>query len=58
MVKNKPANAGYMGLTPGVRKIQRRRKRQPIPVFLPGEIPRTEESGGLQSMGLQELDVT
>ena len=35
MVKNKPANAGDMGLTFGVRKIQWRRKQQPIPVFLP-----------------------
>ena len=28
------------------------------PVFLPGESPWTEEPGRLQSMGLQELDVT
>ena len=27
------------------------RKWQPSPVFLPGEFPRTEEPGGLQSMG-------
>ena len=33
-------------------KIPWRRKWQPTPVFLPGEIPRTEKSGGLQSMGL------
>ena len=30
----------------------RRRQWQPTPVLLPGKIPWTEESGGLQSMGL------
>ena len=30
-----------------------RRKWQPTPVLLPGEFPRTEEPGGLQSTGLQ-----
>ena len=29
-----------------------RRERLPTPVFLPGESPRTEESGKLQAMGL------
>ena len=28
------------------------------PVFLPGESPWTEESGGLQSMGHKELEAT
>ena len=28
---------------------------QPIPVFLPGESPGTEDPGGLQSMGLQRV---
>ena len=32
-----------------------RRKRQPTPVFLPGESLWTEELGGLQSMGLQRV---
>ena len=36
-----------------VRKIPLRRKWQPTPVFLPGQIPWTEEPGGLQSMGSQ-----
>ena len=31
---------------------------QPTPVFLPGESLRTEESGGLQSMGSKESDTT
>ena len=34
-----------------VRKVLWREKCQPTPVFLPGEIPWTEEPGGLQSMG-------
>ena len=32
-----------------------RRKWQPSPIFLPGESPRTEEPGGLQSMGSQRI---
>ena len=35
-------------------KIPRRRARQPIPVFLPGESP-GQKSGGLQSMKLQRI---
>ena len=54
MVKNPPVNAGDVGLIPGVRKIPWRRKWQPTPVFLLGEIPWTEEPGGLQSTGLQK----
>ena len=41
---------------PWVGKIHWRRKWQPTPVFLPREfIPRTEEPGGLQSIGLQRV---
>ena len=32
-----------------------RRNRLPTPIFLPGESPRTEEPGRLQSMGLQRV---
>ena len=32
-----------------------RRAWQPMPVFLPGESPWTEEPGGLQSMGSQRV---
>ena len=39
------------GFDSWVRKILWREKCQPTPVFLPGEIPWTEEPGGLQSMG-------
>jgi len=38
---------------PCVGKILWRRKWQPIPGFLPGKIPWTEEPGGLQSMESQ-----
>ena len=41
------------GFDPWVRKIPWRRKWWPTTVLLPGKIPWTEESGGLQSMGLQ-----
>ena len=46
VVKNPPANAGETGHSLRVRKIPWRRKREPTPVFLPGE---SEEAGGLQS---------
>ena len=32
-----------------------RREWQPTPVLLPGESPRTEEPGGVQSMVLQRV---
>ena len=41
------------GFNPWVKKIPWRMNCQPTPIFLPGESPWTEESGGLQSMGLQ-----
>ena len=58
MVKNPPANAGDLRDTkfdPWVGKSFWRRKRQHTPEFLPGESPRTEEPGGLQSMGSQRV---
>ena len=36
-------------------KIPMGRKWQPTPVFLPGNIPWTEEPGGLQTMGSQRV---
>ena len=36
-VKNPPANAGGHEFNPWVGEIPWRRKRQPIPVFLPGK---------------------
>ena len=52
VVKNPPANAGDLR-DPGT--IPWRGAWQPTPVFLPGESPRTEEPGGLQSIGLQRV---
>ena len=43
------------GFYPWVEKIPWRRAWQPISVFLPGESPRTEEPGRLQSMGSQRI---
>ena len=43
------------GFDPWVGKIPWRRAWQPTPVFLPGNIPWTEEPGGLQSKGLQRV---
>ena len=43
------------GFDPWMGKIPWRSKWQPIPVLLPGEAPRTEEPGRLQSMGLQRI---
>ena len=47
-----------LGFDPWVRKIPWRRKWQPTPVFLPGEIPWPEKPGRLLSMGGKELDMT
>ena len=58
MVKNPPANAGDIrdvDSNPWVGKIPWRRAWQPIPVFLPGESPGTEEPDGLQSIGSQRV---
>ena len=53
--------AQWWGIRLPVQKMQVRsrsgrspweRKWQPIPVFLPGKVPRTEEPGGLQLTGL------
>ena len=52
VVKNLPANVGDADSIPRVRKIPWRRKRQPTPVFFPGE-SHAEEPGRLQSRGSQ-----
>ena len=51
-VKNLPAMR-RPGFNPWVGTIPWRKAWQPTPVFLPGESFRTEEPGGLQSMGSQ-----
>ena len=54
MVKNS-LQCRKPGFNPWVEKIPWRKAWQPTPVFLPGESPRAEEPGGLQSMGLQRV---
>ena len=46
---------GRPGFNPWVEKISWKRAWQPTPVFLPGQSPRTEEPGELQSMGSQRV---
>ena len=57
VVKNWPTNAGFnswrCGFNSWVGKNPWRRKWQPAPGFLPGEIPWTEEPSGLPSVGSQ-----
>ena len=54
VVKNLPANAGDAGSTPGSGNPLGG-KWLPTPGILAWEIPWTEESGGLQPMGLQRV---
>ena len=53
--KESAYNAGDLGSIPGLGKIPWRRSWQPIPVFLPGESPWTEEPGGLPSTGSKRV---
>ena len=59
-VKNLPANAGDVreGFDPWVEKIPRRRKQQPIPVFLPGESNGQRSVADYSPWGHKELDMT
>ena len=50
VIKNLLAN-----LLPWVRKIPWSKKWQPTPVFLPGKIPWSKETGGLQPMRSQRV---
>ena len=52
--KESTCNVRHLVLIPGLQ-IPWRRKWQTPPVFLPGEIPWTEEPGGLQSTGSQRV---
>ena len=54
MVKNPPA-MWETWVRSLVGKILWRRSWQPTPVFLPGESPRTEEPGGLWSIGSRRV---
>ena len=57
MVKNPPANAGDPGSVPG-REDPLEKEMGTHSSILAWETPWTGESGGLQSTGLQELDMT
>ena len=48
-------NAGDLGSIPGLEKTPREKKMATHSRILIWEIPWTEESGGLQSMGLQRI---
>ena len=54
MVKNLPANAGDMGLIPRCENLLEK-KMETHSSILAWEIPWTEETGGLQSMGSQRV---
>ena len=49
--KESTCNVGDLGLIPGLERSPGGGDGNPTPVFLPGESPRTEKPGGLQSMG-------
>ena len=55
MVKRLPTMQGT-GFNPWVRKISRRRKWQPTPVFLPGESYGWRNLVGYSPWGPKELD--
>ena len=60
VVKNLPANAGHMrlGFNPWVGKIPKRRKWQPIPVFLSGKFHGWRSLAGYRPWDLKESDTT
>ena len=58
VVKNLPVNVGDAGSIPRVRKIPWRRKRQPTPVFFPGEFLGQRSLTGYSSWGCKESDMT
>ena len=58
MIKNPPANAGDGGLIRGGEGYPLENEMAMHFSILAWEIPWTEEPGGLQSLGLQESDMT
>ena len=51
-------NVGNLGSTPGLEGSAEGGCGNPTALLLPGESPRTQGPGGLQSMGHKELDMT
>ena len=58
MVKNVPANVGHLGSIPGLGRFPWRRKWQPTPVFLSGELHGQRSLVGYSPCSLKELDIT
>ena len=58
MVKSLPANVGDVGSVPLSGKIPWRRKGQPTPVFLPGELHGQRSLAGCSPWGCAESDTT
>ena len=54
VVKNPPVNAGDLGLIPGLGRFPSPEESTHLSI-LAWRIPRTEESGGLQSTGSQRV---
>ena len=57
-VKNLPANAGDVGLTPGLGRFPWRSKWQPTPVFLPVESHGQRSLVGYRPQDLKKSDMT
>ena len=55
--KESACNAGDLGSVSGLGRSPRGEHGNPV-VFLPGESPKTDEPGGLQSTGRKEQDGT
>ena len=53
--KESARNAEDLDSIPGLGRSPGGGARQPLQLFLPGESPRTEEPGGLQSMRWQRV---
>ena len=53
--KESACSVGDLGSIPGLGRSPGGGHGNPLPIFLPGESPWTEEPGGLPSMGLQRV---
>ena len=53
--KEPACNVGDLGLIPGLGRSPGGRHGNALHQIFPGEFPRSEEPGGLQSMGLQTV---
>ena len=56
--KESTCNVGDLGLVSGLGKILWRKKWQPIPAFLPGEVHGQRSLVGFSPQGCKELDMT